>query len=308
MCAKKVEDNKYAAIYARISGKKDNSSIAAQIEEGKVLANKKELVVYDSYVDTVSGKSIPPEERKGYKKLFADAKSGCFKTLIIYRYDRLVRNYNDWIKTSSLLKGLGVKILLADETQPACSDDPNDRFLTNLMVLFSDFEPDNIKQRVSEGKRILREKGIYNSGKAEPFGYKKIDRKRKVGENIKFDFEAVPIKKEFIKYVYKSFYDALCAENGDNSHQIKEYKKMIKELHTKSGEMIAKLKCDIQEKVENVDYANVNFNIFVENIKSYDENEILKGLNSIEDFFFIKVKENKIIIPDLQLQWSFLCA
>ncbi|WP_297522502.1 recombinase family protein [uncultured Clostridium sp.] len=277
----KNKNKEYAAIYARISGEKKNNSISSQIEEGTLLAYEKNLLIYSSYVDKVSGKSLSPEERKGYKKLLIDAKAGCFKTLIIYRYDRLVRNYDDWIKTSSILKKLGIKILLADKTQPPCNENPNDNFLTNLMVLFSDFEPDTIKQRVNEGKKIVRTEGVYNSGASAPFGY---ERKKNVGE--KTTFRGVPICKEFVVYIYKSFYDGILNKRND-------YKNLTKEIYEQSKLLINELEESVEKQGVLAEFDNENFDMFVKSIKKYEESQILEGIKKVQKKFFInKIKKD----------------
>ena len=284
MQKKKNKNEEYAAIYARISGQKDNNSIQGQMEECKLLAEEKGLLIYDSYYDKISGKSTPPEERTSYKRFLSDAKAGCFKTLIIYRYDRLVRNYGDWIKTSAILKSLGVKLLLSDKTQPPCSEDGNDNFLTNLMVLFSDFEPDNIKQRISEGQRIIREEGIYNAGRAAPFAYEKRSQNRSIGESIKTFFVGYPVGEEFVVYIYKSFYDEM-------EQWSEEYKGLIKEIHTKSKSFISKLRLNIKNGTNVDDYGDSNFNNFAKSIKKYEKKEITVGMSNIWEHFFIKKKK-----------------
>ena len=277
-----MDENKsdiYAAIYARTSGKKSTgNSILAQIEQCEELALKEKLLVYDSYIDEVSGKSQAPEQRKGYKKLLIDAKNGCFKSLIIYRYDRLVRNYDDWIVTSKELRKLGINILLADKTQPVCSNKPNEQFLTNLMVLFSDFEPDSIKQRTKEGRDVLRRQGMYIS--KEAFGFtKKIEEKRAC-------YQGIPVCKEFIIFIFNEFYDK-CREDEVN------YQEKIKDIYIMSCNLMISLKnkFDVKENI-GIDYGVSNFNKFIKEIENYDKNTLKVGFMKLEEYFAFE-KGNK---------------
>lgn len=132
---------RYAAIYARVSSPKENNSINAQIALGNEKALEKNLLVYNSYTDRISGLSTSPEERNGFKKLILDAKAGCFKTLIIYRLDRLVRNYEDWKQTERLLDSLGIKLLFSDSSQQLPIDSPQSEFLNNITVMLAELEP-----------------------------------------------------------------------------------------------------------------------------------------------------------------------
>ncbi|MDK0793863.1 recombinase family protein [Clostridium perfringens] len=136
-----MEPEKFAAIYARVSSQKENNSINAQIKLGTEKALKEGLLIYNSYSEHVSGLTTSPEERKSFKQLLLDAKAGCFKNLIIYRLDRLVRNYEDWKQTEKLLDSLGIKLIFSDESQQLPSDSPQSEFLNNLTVMLAELEP-----------------------------------------------------------------------------------------------------------------------------------------------------------------------
>ena len=180
-----VPGDKYVAIYARKSSKNDSTSLESQISGCKELAKENSLLIYSIYEDKISAKTFKTTERPGFKKLLIEAKKGCFKTIIIFRYDRLVRRYDDWISISNKLKQLGVKILLTDTSQPSLNGNMETEFLVNLIVLFADIEPDNIAMRSRMGLENTRLKGRYYS-KGSPFGYIKI----------KDEFEIKPVYKE----------------------------------------------------------------------------------------------------------------
>ena len=222
----------FAAIYARISGQTDNNSINAQIAEGKSLAKEHCLLIYNSYDDKTSGKSTAPKDRKGFKNLLNDATAGLFKTLIIYRYDRLVRNYDDWLETSSMLKKLGVRILLSDKSQPIPSASPQSEFLTNLTILFAELEPSNISSRSNKGKEIRRANGIYVSGNSVPLGYTKIASSI---NGCTSAFIQNPVEKEYIQLLFE-----LYAYNIDMPKMT--HLKILKEIFQQSYQLLLFIK------------------------------------------------------------------
>ena len=210
----------YAAIYARISGTRDNNSISAQVQLANDALDKKNLLVYDVYTDHVSGKTTSPHKRKGFGKLLLDAKAGCFKTLIIYRLDRLVRNYKDWIEIKTTLTKLGIELIYSDESQSFPLNSSQGEFFQNLTVMIAEMEPDTISLRASNGRIFRREQGAYSCGKNIPFGYLRESRNELDSEKIsKSLFIQEPIKLAFIKYMFLEFNslileEKLCSTNN----------------------------------------------------------------------------------------------
>ncbi|MCS4570041.1 recombinase family protein [Clostridium perfringens] len=60
---------------------------------------------------------------------------------MIYRLDRLVRNYEDWKQTERLLDSLGIKLLFSDSSQQLPIDSPQSEFLNNITVMLAELEP-----------------------------------------------------------------------------------------------------------------------------------------------------------------------
>ena len=204
MLNKVINDSQnYAVIYARISSKNENNSINAQIKLGEDVINKNNLLLYDTYIDKISGKTTSPKERKGFSRLLEDAKAGLFKTIVIYRLDRLVRRYDDWIETKKILNKLGIKILFSDTNQALLENSPQSEFFQNFSVMIAEMEPDTISLRASQGRIFRRKSGAYTSPKA-PFGYiKQESNDRRKSKSI---FIQEPIKLAFIKYIFFLIY------------------------------------------------------------------------------------------------------
>lgn len=228
-----IEDpRKYAAIYARRSSENDNNSINAQIAYGKTAIEKRDLLLYDIYVDEVSGRTLAPHERKGFKNLLEAAKNGCFKTIIVYRLDRLVRKYNHWLEIKKALQQLGIKLIFSDETQNLDERSNHQEFFHNFTVMVAEMEPDTIRLRAASGKEYRRKEGAYSSPKA-PFGYQRIERPSSAGRvQSKSIFKKLNIKLAFVKYIYYCYYTFILNATNDDDHN--SYIKAVYKLLVKS--------------------------------------------------------------------------
>lgn len=235
----------YAAIYARTSSEKENNSINAQIELAKKALSKKNLLVYSIYIDKVSGRNTAPHLRTGFRKLLEDAKAGCFKTLIIYRLDRLVRNFNHWVQIKETLNKLGIEIIFSDESQAIPSDSPQSEFLQNLTVMVAEMEPDTINSRAENGRKFRRQEGAYNAAKTCPFGYSRELRKAADGnKRSKSIFNGEPIKLAFIKYLFIKFFLSIIEEKNDLTGR-KEAS--VKELANSSIKLIEQIEISLND-------------------------------------------------------------
>lgn len=212
----------YAAIYARISGTKDNNSISSQIQLATAALNKKNLLIYDVYTDFDSAKKLPPTKRKGLSKLLIDAKAGCFKTVIIYRLDRLVRKYKDWLEIKNTFSKLGITLIYSDESQSFPLNSSQGEFFQNLMVMVAEMEPDTINQRASKGREVRRKQGAYSCGTNTPFGYIREERgecdSKKISKSI---FNSEPVKLAFVKFMFLEFNNLIVKEKKSRNTSIK---------------------------------------------------------------------------------------
>lgn len=226
----RVIDNpkNYAAIYARISGTRDNNSISSQIQLATNALKEKNLLVYDVYTDFNSAKKLSPNKRKGLSKLLTDAKSGCFKTVIIYRLDRLVRRYEDWLEIKNTFSKLGISLIYSDESQSFPLNSSQGEFFENLMVMVAEMEPDTINQRASNGRKFRRTQGAYSCGANVPFGYIKKERDASDSSNAsKSIFYEEPIKLEFVKFIFLEFNSLILKEKISISSDSKTYFTLI---------------------------------------------------------------------------------
>lgn len=266
----------FAAIYARVSSKKDNNSIKAQIELAKEVICKNNLLLYGTYIDHVSGRTTPPHKRKGFSKLIEDAKAEKFKTVIAYRHDRIVRNLKDWIELKNLFKKIGVKIIFSDSSEYVSDNTIQGDFLENLLVMVAELEPNNINERASRGKKFRREQGVYNSALHVPFGYirKKYTNENNIS-NIKSFYERYPIEAEFVEYFFGRF-DELIKNNTP----------LMKQLYRDIQNFIDELKKNLKEE---------NLNTLLKNkTRPYEKKVIESIIKELQNPEIIKQTLDKI--------------
>lgn len=240
----------YAAIYARISSKKDNNSIEAQISKAKIALNNENLLLYAVYTDHISGRTVSPPDREGFGKLLADAKAGCFKTIVVYKHDRIARSLNHWISLKSQLKKLGIKIIFSDDTEYTSDNSLQGDFIENLLVMVAELEPNNINERVSYGREQRRSEGIYNSANHIPFGYDRKNTNSKDTSKGKSYYEIKPLETIFIQHLFSEANDVL----GKKDIQIEKIKETLSKVINKFLEinLLTTLNSELKSFAENI--------------------------------------------------------
>lgn len=279
----------YAAIYARISSQKENNSIDAQIQLGQEVISQNNLLLYDTYTDHVSGRKTAPHQRNGFKNLLDAAKANCFKTLVIYRLDRLVRSYNHWIEIKNTLDNLGVKIIFSDSKQALPSSSPYRDFLENLTVMVAELEPDTISLRANNGRKIQRENGMYRT-KIPPFGYIKKTHKNDNGKSEGI-FISEPIKLDFVNYIFLKFYNLIINdknETEDNVSYFQVYTALRSTIQYIENSLMTDNNIPFQTLTtdnlyENELYKKLNCHIRVNGIE-----KVLNDISSVKHNFLIK--------------------
>ena len=161
----------YAAIYARKSTLLENNSIESQIEIAKRKIKKKGLFLFNIYSDEESATKYHPTHRPGFKQLLYDAKQGKFKTLVVFRRDRLARNVQDLLHIKKIFKSLDIEIVYSNEGEFQPDNSYISSFIENIIMSVDELEPAILKERIQAGKDEKRARGEH-SGKP-PFGYKK---------------------------------------------------------------------------------------------------------------------------------------
>lgn len=104
-----------AAIYARYSSSNQrDESIEDQLRECHRFAEREGLTVVAEFTDHAkSGRST--EKRTEFRKMIEAAKTGLFKTLIIYKMNRFARSMYDFFRYEHELIGAGVEVVSVKE-------------------------------------------------------------------------------------------------------------------------------------------------------------------------------------------------
>ena len=162
-----------AAIYVRKSHHLDNYSEDTQYNACIERMYSEGLQLYNYYYEVVTAVQKHIYERKQFNNLIQAAKKGYFKTLIVFKLDRLVRRKDDFMQVISFLKKYKLRLIIADIPNNIDINDPNCQLELNLQVLSAFNEAQTTNERTTKGKRESRESGRYNPGRNLTIGYMK---------------------------------------------------------------------------------------------------------------------------------------
>lgn len=199
-----LKPENYTALYARHSiDRKESVSNESQFTVCRAIAKSKNLIVYKEYGDQGSGIVFAPEMRDEFKKLLVDAKSGLFKTIIIWKIDRLSRNPSDFYDICKKLKSMGIKVIFGDMLGFESVPEMYRSFMENTFISLAQLQPELIREAANASRAKKRELGIYSPTKC-PFGY--IRKKFNTVLNLSIDTEidTTKIKSYYVKDEFKS--------------------------------------------------------------------------------------------------------
>ena len=211
----------YAAIYARKSTKADNNSIQAQKSLAMDVINKEGLLLYKHYSDVESATKFEPIHRVGFKELMHDAMEGKFKTLVVFRRDRLARRASHLIEIKKFFKKYNIRIIYSNEGEFQPDDSYISNFIENIIMAVDELEPRILSERIESGKLKQRELGVYSSGRSVPFGYSR----EPMTDSI--EYVCIPEEIEFVKRIFIEYIN-----NNSISVGMKKLNKEIIEYKT----------------------------------------------------------------------------
>ena len=142
-------------LYTRIS-----TSINQKVDRQIVDKDQYDYVL----IDTCSG-SIPLFQRPNGGQIEKLIKRGELNELHVHSIDRLGRNTIDVLSTWKDFTEKGIRIICKNPSiQNIDEDGKVDQFsslLTGILSILSQYERDQIRERIMEGVRIRKEKGLY---------------------------------------------------------------------------------------------------------------------------------------------------
>lgn len=145
-----------AALYARVSTaeSKDLQDPETQLIKLRLYAEFRELDVFKEYVEYASGCD---DDRPVLKELLRDARQGKFKTILVFRIDRLSRSTYKLFSIMQDLKDWKVNIVSVTEGLDTESRLSEGIFL--MLGIVAGWERDGIVERINAGMERARRNG-----------------------------------------------------------------------------------------------------------------------------------------------------
>ena len=153
------------AIYVRVSTEeqaKEGYSISAQQQRLKDYVKSQDWNIYKIYID--EGFSAKNLDRPKMQELIKDCKKGLFDVILVYRLDRLVRSVSNLHELLQLFDKYNVKFKSATEMFDTTS--AMGRFFITLVGAMSQWERENLAERVHMGMKRMVEEGKRAGGSA----------------------------------------------------------------------------------------------------------------------------------------------
>jgi site-specific DNA recombinase len=162
------------ATYTRISTDEVNQPYSLQAQAqmlGKYIEFQPDMMHVASYTDQKSGATL---ERPQLKRLLADAKTGAFDVVLVYRLDRLARSLGLVHQIFDQLQQAEVGLRSATESFDTIT--AGGRMMMNILGTFAQFERDVLIDRITAGMRTKAARGEWPGGQP-PYGYRIADGK-----------------------------------------------------------------------------------------------------------------------------------
>lgn len=157
-----------AVIYARFSSHGQNEqSIEAQVRICKEFAESKDLKVINIYTD--KARTGTNDARPGFQRMISDAKSGAFRYIIVYMFDRFARNRHDSIVYKETLREkYNVRVISALEP---IAEDEGGEFYEMFLEWNAEKYSKRLSKRVKDGLDTSVANGTFCGGMLI-YGYK----------------------------------------------------------------------------------------------------------------------------------------
>lgn len=185
------------AIYLRVSSEQQAErelSIPAQREALMQYVNERGWHIVTEYID--EAKSAKTADRPDFQKMIAAAQQmdKQFEVILVHKFDRFSRNRTDHVVYKSLLKQFGVLVVSALE--PTEPETPHGVLLEGMLEVLSEFYNVNLRHETIKGMRENAMQGFHCGGRV-PFGYRRIQKGKKVFYGLGDDVEVSIVKQIF---------------------------------------------------------------------------------------------------------------
>ncbi|MTI67513.1 MAG: recombinase family protein [Firmicutes bacterium] len=210
-------NNNLAVVYLRVSTHKqqeEGNSISNQKKYAKEYAENKGFIIKKYFTESESASKIQHNNYLSFEnnlsKIFKNrpellkildlAKRRKFKHLIVYRRDRLIRNFEMFVKLTYFFSKYDITIHYTKAGENLDSKNNHiERFLELVIGNIAELESNLISERVKEGLQQKVLNGYWAGGKP-PYGYT-----LETDFNDKKTIKPLPIDKEHIKRIFKLY-------------------------------------------------------------------------------------------------------
>lgn len=167
-----------AVIYARYSSdKQTENSIDGQLRICREYCEKKGLKVVGEYIDRAM--SGTDDNRPDFQRMIKDAEKQKFAFIIVYRFDRFMRNRYDSAIYKKKLEQVGVRVL---STAEQISDGDEGIILESIYEAMDEAYSRRLSRITKRGMRETAAKGLWTGGNV-PLGYKVEEQRLVIDES-----------------------------------------------------------------------------------------------------------------------------
>jgi site-specific DNA recombinase len=158
------------AIYVRISKDPEGNSTspARQEHDCRAFAKLHGYEVAKVYGDTDLS-AYTGIDRPGYEELMADLEAGIVEGVLVWRLDRLTRNFDDLQRIWRLINGRGVTLLSVHDSIDTST--ASGTLMLRTLVAIAEYESAGISLRTRRAKAEAARNGQPNRGGMRAFGY-----------------------------------------------------------------------------------------------------------------------------------------
>ena len=142
------------AIYCRVSTK-DKQDITTQQSYLKDYAERESLEIYKVYSDI--GESGSKDSRPQFDMMLSDMRQRKFKTILVYKLDRIGRSLSHLVKLFEEFKRKGINFISA--TQSINTTTPEGRMFLHMLMTLAEYERELTVSRIQAGLERARKQG-----------------------------------------------------------------------------------------------------------------------------------------------------
>jgi site-specific DNA recombinase len=160
----------WLGIYVRISKDPDGQSTspARQEQDCRAFAELHGHEVVKTYSD-IDFSAYTGVDRPGYEELMADLEAGVVDGVLVWRLDRLTRNFDDLQRLWKLINGRGVTLLAVRDSID--TNTASGVLILRNLVAIAEYESASISDRTRSAKAASARTGQPNKGGMRAFGY-----------------------------------------------------------------------------------------------------------------------------------------